>query len=498
VPWQQKSQSDAKRERDLSNALTVLTRLGGKPLYLTPGERLSLAKSGAASLQETTTVSLPEQYESEEAMLKWLNNLNWASPYSALHQISASFSTIKAAGLGDFVRDYVTAKQNPETGLWGDGVDYDATDAGLKASPLYDKDHPYPHFEEMVHSVLKTLEENKNPDNVCIIWNPLSLLNNAIADYEYKIPQDIRQIIHENLPDIIEMTYNNLQPYKKYDGGLSYKPTYTPNKAQSSRNGLGLAEGNTDHTVIGTFLVRNSLHDLASYSILTPVFDGQWDKVTSRLLSEEPVVKKERVIGCDKNFEDCEIGGPLPWDVVSTTMVGNVEIASDPYRENNKVIKMTKVPGGETGVSIISQTYDDSTKITLECEMLVESYAKGASAYNEIGDLDGVQWCFTSPDAVTWSFARRNNQAGVGTVMQTGLNMKQWYKIKIVYEPRGTTDTEVTYYLDGKIVDRTNQYYNGDKATALPAKFIERVTFHPFQGAEGVLYFDNIKVTAEH
>ena len=62
----------------------------------------------------------------------------------------------------DFVRDYVTAKQNPETGLWGDGIDYDATDAGLKASPLYDKDHPYPHFEEMVHSVLKTLEENKD------------------------------------------------------------------------------------------------------------------------------------------------------------------------------------------------------------------------------------------------------------------------------------------------------------------------------------------------
>lgn len=498
VPWQKKSQTDAKRERDLTNALNVLTKLGGKPLYMTPGERLALAKSNQAKPASSTSIdAIPEQYKSEEAMLRWLNNLNWASPYSALHQISASFSTIKAAGFGDMVRDYVTAKQNPDTGLWGDEVNYDATDAGLKAVPLYNKEHPFPNFEKMVYSTLQALKENKNPDNVCIIWNPLSLLVNAIGTYNYKIPQDIRDIIHENLPDIIETTYNNLQPYKKADGGLSYRTTYTPHKAQSSNNGLGLAEGNADHTVIGTFLVRNSLLELANYSILTPVFENQMDRINETLLSNEPVVKKERVIGCDKDFEDCTPGGQLPWDVISNCVVGEVSIAKDPYRENNTVLKMDKVPGGETGVTIIAQTYDDSSKITLECDMLVESYAKGSSAYNEIGDLDGVQWCFTSPDGITWSFARRNNQAGVGTVMKTGLKMKQWYRLKIVYEPKGTDDTQVTYYVNGEIVDRTNQYYNGDKATALPAKRIERITFHPFQAANGVLYFDNVKVTAE-
>ena len=57
--------------------------------------------------------------------------------------------------------DYVTAKQNTETGLWGDGVDYDGTDAALKASPLYDKNHPYPNFEKILAIIFDNLQNIK-------------------------------------------------------------------------------------------------------------------------------------------------------------------------------------------------------------------------------------------------------------------------------------------------------------------------------------------------
>lgn len=498
VPWQSKNQSNAKRERDLSHAKSVITRLGGKPLYKLPSERLAeaLANKGTKESEEILS-TMPIQYTSETEMLKWLNSFNWSSPYSTLHQISASFGTIKAAGLGDFVRDYVTARQNPETGLWGDGVDYDGTDAALKASPLYDQKHPYPNFEKMVYSVLQTLKENKNPDNVCIIWNPLTLLNSAIATYEYKIPQEIRDIIHEKLPEIIETTINNLLPYKKEGGGLSYYVSYTPSKAQGSRNGLGLAEGNVDHTLIGTHNVRSSLLDLANYSIITPIYEDRWEEIYNTLASDEPYVKPERTIGCDKNFEDCTIGGKLPWDVIDACKAGSVEIVNDPYRNNNKALRLIAAPGGTSAFNIIAQSYDDSKKITLEMDFCIEALAKGSSGFNEIGDLDGVQWCITSPDGKTWSLCNRTNQAGVGTVLKSGLEMMKWYRLKIVYEPRGIDDTEITFYVDGKIVGRTNKYYNGDVASALPAKRIERLVFNPFLAAQGTLYYDNVRLTAE-
>ncbi len=498
VPWQSKNQTNAKRERDLVHAKSIISKLGGEPLYKLPGDRLAEAVANKGSKESEEILStLPIQYTSEVEMLKWLNSLGWSNPYSALHQVSASWSSIKAAGLGDFVRDYVTAKQNTETGLWGDGVDYDGTDAALKASPLYDKNHPYPNFEKMVYSVLQTLKENKNPDNVCIIWNPLTLLNSAIATYEYKVPQEIRDLIHDKIPEIIETTINNLLPYKKDGGGLSYYVSYTPSKAQGSRNGLGLAEGNVDHTLIGTHQVRTSLLDLANYSIITPLYEDRWEEIYNTLASDEPYVKPERVIGCDKDFEDCTVGGSLPWDVIDACKAGSVEVVNDPYRSNNKAIRLIAAPGGTSAFNIIAQSYDDSKKITLELDFCVESLAKGSSGFNEIGDLDGVQWCITSPDGITWSLCNRTNQAGVGTVLKPNLEMMKWYRLKIVYEPRGTSDTEITFYLDGKIVGRTNKYYNGDVASALPTKRIERLVFNPFLAAEGTLYYDNIKVTAE-
>ena len=498
VPWQPKeSQTSAKRERDLSNATSLLKKLGGAPLYLLPSERLQQNKAGAAKASSSAN-ALPPQYQSEEAMLAWLNGLSWSSsPYSALHQVSASVNTIKAAGFYQLVCDYISEKQNPATGLWGEGVDHKAVDAALKAGAVYSKEYPMPHLEKIIDNVLKVLEVNEGLENACQIWNPIRVLQYGYEFYDYRLPKEIEDKFRKQLPAIIDLTIANAKKFQQDDGGLSYYMNWTPNKAQGSPNGLGLAEGNTDHTLLGTFLSRNTMTDIANQTIQTPLFTESADKILAVLSSNEPVVKKERAIGTNKDFEDLEPGGKLPWDVVSTCLIGGVTVAEDPYRENNKVLRLESLPGAESGVSIIAQSYDDSKSITLECELLFESLTKGSSAYNEIGDLNGVQWCFTSPDGVSVSLARRNNQAGVGTIMQTGLKMKKWYTLKIVYEPRETDDSQVTYYLDGRIIDRTNQYYNGDKASQLPARRIERVTFHPFQAAQGVIYIDNVKVSAE-
>ncbi len=496
VPWQSVEQTDAKRERDLTAAKYLLSKLGAKPLYPLPSERLEEAYS-VASLLSTAGLSDTSHYNSREEMKKWLDGLNWSSPYAALHQISSSFSMIKSAGLGDYVRDYVTARQNADTGLWGDSADYDATDAALKASVIYDVNHPYPNFDKMVDSTLSVITGEQSPDTVCAVWNPLSLLVNAASTYIYSEYAAERQTVHSVLGDIIDITARNIRPFKCSDGGLSYYELYTPHKAQGSDNGLGLKEGNTDHTLIGTFLIRNSLLELASGSVITPVLDGKMDEINNVLLNSSPVDKKERKIGCDKDFEDCMVGSNLPWDVINTCSVGNAEIVSDPYRTDNKVIKLTSNAGGTSGFQVISQSYDNSKKITFETDFCIESISSGGSGFNEIGYRNAAQWSYISEDGETWSLGYRTNTNGVGTVIKENLKTQKWYRIKMVYEPAGIDDTYVSYYIDGVLIAKNKSYYNGGNPAVLPQKRVERLVFNPFINTEAVMYFDNITMTAQ-
>ena len=349
----------------------------------------------------------------------------------------------------------------------------------------------------MVESTLSVITEETPADTVCAVWNPLSLLNNASDTYSYTQFSEERKAVHNVLTDIIDITTKNIEPFKCSDGGLSYYKNYTPHKVQGSDNGLGLKEGNTDHTLIGTFLLRNSLLDLANGSVITPVFEGNMDKINSVLLNSAPLQKKERVIGCDIDFEDCILGGNLPWDVINTCNVGNAEVAADPYRTGNNVIKLTSVPGETSSFQVIAQSYDNSKKIVFETDFCIESISAGGSGFNEIGYRNAAQWSYTSNDGKTWSLCYRTNSKGVGTIIKDNLQTKKWYCIKMVYEPAGTDDTYVSYYIDDVLVAKNKSYYNGGNADVLPERRIERLVFNPFMNAEAVMYFDNIKMTAQ-
>ncbi len=496
VPWQEANQTDAKRERDLSGAIYILTKLGGEALYPLPSERFE-KQTYTISVASDDTASDTSHYDSEEQIKIWLDEFDWTNPYAALHQVSSSFSMIKAAGLDDFARNYVTAKQNPQTGLWGDRATYDATDAALKASVLYDKEHPYPNFSKMVESTLNVITGEQSPDTVCAVWNPLSLLVNASQTYDNALFTEERKAIHAVLPDIISITMQNIKSFKCSDGGLSYYEKYTPHKVQGSDNGLGLKEGNTDHTLIGTFLLRNSLLELANSSVITPVYEGNMDKINGVLLNSVPLQKKERIIGCDKDFEDCVVGSDLPWDVINTCSVGNTEIVSDPYRTGNNVIKLTSNAGGTSGFQVISQSYDNSKKIIFETDFCIESIVAGGSGFNEIGYRNAAQWSYTSNDGETWSLCYRTNPNGVGTVIKDNLKTQKWYRIKMVYEPDGIDNTYVSYYIDDVQIAKNKAYYNGGDTTALPQKRVERLVFNPFVNTQVIMYFDNIKMTVQ-
>ena len=124
----------ARRGRDLNQALYLIETMCGKPLYPTALERLE-ANAAAGS---AVTVGMPAHLASRDAMLAYMEKLDVKhNSYSTGHNLSSQANQIKAAGLADFVLDYLTARQDPATGLWEEEASYQTLSGVIKIGALY-------------------------------------------------------------------------------------------------------------------------------------------------------------------------------------------------------------------------------------------------------------------------------------------------------------------------------------------------------------------------
>lgn len=275
--WQGKQVGRAKRERDLTAAVAILKRFGAKPLYALPSERLPGAEPVALA-------AVNDHLASEESFLRWLDSLNWDDPYSAGSLIAASVSTIRAAGLLEVACEYLASRQNRETGLWGEGDTYDATNAAMKIGAVYAAAMiPYPNMEKAADSVIRTVAGPDQPETICEVWNPLEAINYMYTACGYQIPETVRAKLRDSLLDLIRVTEANMRLFRKPDGGVSYYKGFGQAETHGSPAGLGLAEGDVDATYIGTLQIRRSLYQLADFSFMPPLYSAYGSMVAETM-----------------------------------------------------------------------------------------------------------------------------------------------------------------------------------------------------------------------
>lgn len=278
--WQGKQVGRAKRERDLTAAVSILKRFGAEPLYPLPAERLSEAEA-------VNLAGVNDHLASEESFLRWLDALNWNDPYSAGSLIAASVNTIGAAGLLDTACAYLSARQNRDTGLWGEGETYDAANAAMKIGAVYAAAMvPYPNMEKAADSVIRTVTGPDQPETICEVWNPLEALNYMYAACGYQVPELVRTKLKACILDLIRVTEANMQLFRKPDGGVSYYRGFGQAETHGSPAGLGLAEGDVDATYIGTLQIRRSLYQLADFSFMPPLYSAYGGLVTGAMTGQ--------------------------------------------------------------------------------------------------------------------------------------------------------------------------------------------------------------------
>jgi hypothetical protein len=201
--------------RAISYSLNALRKLGGQPLHTLPYE----------AKQAPSYMSSPEDY------LTWLKSVELTNSWRGCDRLSTSNVYVKqvepASRRAEFAQTafhFFANKQDPLTGLWGEGSYYVRISGTFKLHIFYDHFNvPLPREERIYQSILYTLRHETAVD-MCYIRNPIHLLSYM----KLNIPA-------EDLREIIAITLVNMKRLLRVDGGfsreLAHSPT-APNVAQ--------------------------------------------------------------------------------------------------------------------------------------------------------------------------------------------------------------------------------------------------------------------------
>ena len=279
--------------RDLIYSNKILRYCGVSPRYPLPADRI---KNDPSSLTKARSKSsaLPDYLESEAKMLEYLDSLDWSveSIWKTGQKLSTSYSLIKAAGYYELVYDYIKKKQNPTTGLFGEGLGWMNTNGAMKLSMFFcEPGHPYPNAELAIESVIKIYGGSEAPGSGTYIWNPFVLLDRIInapgADSER-----LRGLLLDKGDKIVNRAIDCALLLKKPDGGFASGSRGATPRQQGYLFGWGFAdESDLDGTLLVGERLYTSLHTVFGIEPNRSYYKQYNDAFWSRCKSKEKIKK---------------------------------------------------------------------------------------------------------------------------------------------------------------------------------------------------------------
>ena len=280
--------SGGRLHRDLAYNSGILELCDMKPKYPLPAERI---KNKA---ENEEVASIPDYLISKEAFIKHLDSLPWDSAHiwSTCGNLASARALIVAAGLYDTVTEYAIKKQNPETGLWGEGLGWMNTNGAMKISGFFNEEHPFPLVDKIIDSFIKLYTGDEPPTSATWIWNPFVLLNGVIRTHKNDADK-IRKLLYEKGAEIVNCAIDNALKLKKPDGGFASTPKGAIAGVQGYLMGLGLPnESDIDGTLIAGVRLRNSIHSAFGVTADKTYYQKFNDEFWERCKNKAPVVKK--------------------------------------------------------------------------------------------------------------------------------------------------------------------------------------------------------------
>ena len=293
--WPEAKASISRRGRDLSNAVSVLRKLGAKPTYTTPTNvagdgilwdgtpvsavRLTLpldtSSASAVSFVVATATAVPSHLVDKASFQTYLNGLSTKinrDSYGVGHELSSQTSEIKSRdaylksqgadySLVDMLISFLDSKCSATTGHWGNAGTFSGLNGLMKISSVYrDLGAPLPYPEAAARSAIDTITKADIADStVCYAYNSWVAVYNVIENvtkYREKSEADaivssIRGELRENAATLIKATADKQGSFICSDGSFSYYKTTNTETSQGMPVALpGIKEGDINATII--------------------------------------------------------------------------------------------------------------------------------------------------------------------------------------------------------------------------------------------------------
>ncbi len=259
----------SRKGRDLTQSLELIKAFGGKPDYPTALERLSNASS-----ESNYKSALPAHLLSREAMLEYMEKLDINhNSHGFGHTISSQNAQIRAAGLADFVCEYINERQNKETGLWESEANYSTLSGVVKVGSCLGGLGSYVHHgDRIVESAMNVILSDVDPQFIIYVFNPWGGFGSAISGaataerlaaeqglvLDYSV-NDIRAAIYARLPELIDKTVEKLSKFRKPNGSFSYEQHRSAPTTQGVPVSLGVYEGDVNGLACAMHYPLNSI-----------------------------------------------------------------------------------------------------------------------------------------------------------------------------------------------------------------------------------------------
>lgn len=265
----------SRRGRDLAWCRSMLSALGREMRYPT------IASGDSATRSAETLV--PDHLSSREKFIEYLDSLDVQNKsYPAGNTLSAQSIQIKSCGLMDTCIDYLTERQNPETGLWHSEENYYGVNGLMKISGVYNSaGRPLPHSREAAMSAIDAISSSEPIRAVVDLWNTwvavgriTENLRRLGGDDGAREADEITAELMHRAPSAIRQSREKLLPFRKECSSFSYLVDRSASHSQGMPVALPrTAEGDVNATMIGSTHMLGSIFSslgLSNYSI--PLF----------------------------------------------------------------------------------------------------------------------------------------------------------------------------------------------------------------------------------
>ena len=275
--------------RDIAYSRDILGKCGVNALYTFPEDRIKSGESASIN-----SAGFPEHLESKEKMKAYLDSLDWSSKsiWGTGQRLTNESVVLKAAGLYEFTHDYILSKQNPETGLWGEGLGWMNTNGAMKLSSYFtDPAYPFPNPERAFESVKKLYEGDVPPTSATWIWNPFVLMSRILGNSGDNA-EKLRNILLDTGADIVNKAVDCALLMKREDGGFSSSIGAAISRQQGYLFGYGKrTESDLDGTLIAGPRLRNFIWSVFGVKAPGGYYADKCEEFWERCKNKPEIVK---------------------------------------------------------------------------------------------------------------------------------------------------------------------------------------------------------------